>query len=394
MYLCRLCLNKSELCFSLFSGNILDKIESLTSIKITKSDKLPQTCCETCMANVYSSYNFQQTVIEANNRLRKLPLADLEILEDTNAIQENSIKQEIYVKQEEQVSSDECSYTEVHLDDSQDVKSNTSRASSSLEISDLVMLDYKNDECEGSTNYTTELTLENCEEIICKLSDSAIGKSTKILQEPRRNTEELECLDCCIKFSSKRLLQLHMAKHKVDRCPFCNIVMRRDNLKKHIQIHSDSPEICEVCGKIAKNKESLRGHINYSHKKKAKIKCNECEKEFKSAHHYNTHVRNVHLGIRNHQCDICGKKFFSNYDLKKHISMTHKKARPYQCSYCGKCFSSPYARKTHIRQHTLETPYHCDICTAGFRQKVSLLTHIKSKHTIDKVEKEEIESID
>ncbi|KAB0796135.1 hypothetical protein PPYR_07517 [Photinus pyralis] len=361
MQLCRLCLKNSELCVSLFTGGILNKIESLTSIKIAKGDNLPQTCCESCAANVYSSYKFQQTIIKANETLLSLTSDNLQFLVDTEGLQ---MKQEI---------KEEASSGEERFDD--DLNSNSSRASSTLEISDLVMLDYKKDESEDNTKDI----LENCDEIIYDLDDSQVG-------EVSSESEDFECLQCGAKFSSKKSLQQHMAKHKVDSCPFCQVVMRRDNLKKHIQIHTDSPEVCEICGKLAKNKESLRGHMNYAHKKKAKIKCKECGKEFKSTHHYNTHFRNVHLGIRNHQCDICGKKFFSNYDLNKHITMTHKKARPYECSYCGKGFSSPYARKTHIRQHTLETPYHCDICTAGFRQKVSLLTHIRSKHSTMKKE--------
>ncbi|KAF5275553.1 hypothetical protein FQR65_LT04156 [Abscondita terminalis] len=374
LYLCRLCLKKSPFTFSLFTGNISEKIESLASIKIVKGDKLPQTCCESCMANVYSAYKFQQCIIQSNNTL-------LEQYE----IKPGEIKvEEVYIALEEEEEEN------VDLIDNYDsIDSYHPNDNNASEITDVVMLEEKDN------GY--ELKFEN--EQVNEVSDSASSndkvEEKKVVEDIGKKNDDksaMDCTECGLNFTSKKLFQQHRAKHRVDNCPFCFVVMRRDNLKKHMQIHVESPEVCEICGKVAKNKESLRGHINYLHKKKAKTKCDYCEKEFKSTHHYNTHVRNVHLGIRNHQCHICGKKFFANHDLNKHINMTHKRARPYICPYCKKGFSSLYARKTHIRQHTHETPYMCEICDSGFRQKVSLVTHMKSKHP-DEFELDEAETI-
>ncbi|KAK4886260.1 hypothetical protein RN001_002531 [Aquatica leii] len=386
LYLCRLCLKETKSCISLYDDNILVKIESLTSIKIRKDDSFPQICCESCMTSLYSAYQFQQCIIQADKTLRDLYNA-----------KPGEIKiEEVYVAEEDDEDIDT-------IDDYNNIESLPSitgndNSTSSLEITDVVMLEDKDNVYEF--NYLSDDSQNDMSKVFKtpKLEDDLVDNlENENSREHSESKSSLECLDCGLKFKSKKLQQQHMAKHRVDSCPFCFVVMRRDNLKKHIQIHVESPEVCDICGKVAKNKESLRGHINYLHKKKAKTKCDYCEKEFKSNHHYNTHVRNVHLGIRNHQCHICGKKFFANHDLNKHINMTHKRARPYICPYCEKGFCSLYARKTHIRQHTHETPYRCEICSSGFRQKVSLITHMRSKHPdgkhVNKIE-EEVEMLE
>ncbi|XP_018326728.1 zinc finger protein 69 homolog [Agrilus planipennis] len=193
-----------------------------------------------------------------------------------------------------------------------------------------------------------------------------------------------KCEVCVETFDDDYAYKLHMKKHQSKTCDLCNVTIRADNFKKHMDnVHKDEPAVCEVCGKVAKNKESLRGHMYYIHLNRKTFQCEHCNKYFQSKHGYLHHLKKTHLGIRNQQCDICGKKFYSNYDLKKHINMTHKGSRPHICPYCSKGFSSTNARKVHMRQHTLETPYKCEECGGGFRQKVSLKTHMKSKHNLD-----------
>lgn len=106
----------------------------------------------------------------------------------------------------------------------------------------------------------------------------------------------LKCNDCELEFNSKRTFLRHVMKHKIEKCPFCSVTMRKDNLKRHMEIHADCPEICDICGKKAKNKESLRGHINYHHKNKELIQCESCGKEFKCKARCTSHFKKVHLG--------------------------------------------------------------------------------------------------
>lgn len=193
----------------------------------------------------------------------------------------------------------------------------------------------------------------------------------------------LQCEQCKVVCESKRLLSAHMMKHKFTVCPICSSSIRSDNFKRHYEMHSAGAEICEICGKTAKNKESLRGHMFHQHRENAPTyKCDHCGRLFNHRYKYTMHIKKTHTGERDHQCEVCGKKFFTAFDTKKHVDMTHLRQRPHVCSYCLKGFSSRYALKTHVRQHTQETPYRCDYCALGFRQKVSLKTHLKSKHGV------------
>ncbi|XP_050506762.1 zinc finger protein 567-like isoform X2 [Diabrotica virgifera virgifera] len=192
------------------------------------------------------------------------------------------------------------------------------------------------------------------------------------------------CKICNLTFSDKPAYYLHNLKHIKGKCHICGRVMRRDNLKKHIMMHTAGPSVCSTCGATCKNIESLRGHIFNYHKHTAQqYVCEECGRSFRRKHIFLLHKKKVHGGVRNFKCSTCGKTFFTNTDLLKHIRMTHEKLRPHVCEYCGSGFSSKYALKTHTRQHTDEKPFVCQHCFEGFRQRVSLRSHLKSRHGIE-----------
>ncbi|KAF2894633.1 hypothetical protein ILUMI_11531 [Ignelater luminosus] len=377
-HICRLCLQYCEFKFSLFTGSIIHQIESLTSIKVTEDDRLPKSCCESCVANIYISYKFQQCIIESDRKLQEeLALSEIDIIEETK--QSPQLFEIMYLEDNSQTGNqDSLKLIEPKCED---VKDNLIESDGNS---------CGNDNTFMNNNEDNDCNKKNVSDEEIGITDSQKNDELKLQNEflkkyaayRKKRDVILKCSDCEVEFNSKRPFLRHMMKHKIEKCPFCSVTMRKDNLKRHMEIHADSPEICDICGKKAKNKESLRGHINYHHKNKALIQCESCGKEFKCKAQCTAHIKKVHLGIRNHQCDVCGKHFFGNYDLNKHINMTHKGARPYACQYCKKAFSSPYARKVHTRQHTNETPYRCEICVAGFPQKVSLITHLKSKHSV------------
>lgn len=95
------------------------------------------------------------------------------------------------------------------------------------------------------------------------------------------------CSDCNVIFSTSTELWKHKRKNHVKPgvCNICGVIVRADNLKKHVRIHFQDTVSCKVCNKKYKNAESLRSHLLIH--KGLEFKCNICSKvsAVKSEHH-------------------------------------------------------------------------------------------------------------
>lgn len=95
------------------------------------------------------------------------------------------------------------------------------------------------------------------------------------------------CLECNITFTSGTELWKHKRKNHVKPgiCNICGVVVRADNLKKHVRIHFQGTVACKICNKKYKNSESLRSHLLIH--KGLEFKCDICGKvsSVKSEHH-------------------------------------------------------------------------------------------------------------
>lgn len=187
-----------------------------------------------------------------------------------------------------------------------------------------------------------------------------------------------KCNICDETFASKYKLSQHKRKVHVQSgmCNVCGMLIRNDNLKRHVAVHLAGPAECNECGKVLKNFESLRTHKKI-HKGDI-FTCEICGKIFKIKSDYSRHFRShANPELRKKKCNVCGK---SVRGMKRHM-YSHTGDKPYGCKYCTKTFTSSNALKVHTRRHTNEKPYICHLCSMGFPQKVSLTNHIKSKHT-------------
>lgn len=95
------------------------------------------------------------------------------------------------------------------------------------------------------------------------------------------------CSDCNVVFPSSADLWKHKRKNHVKPgiCNICGVVVRADNLKKHVRIHYQDSVSCKICNKKYKNAESLRSHLLIH--KGLEFKCDICGKvsAVKSEHH-------------------------------------------------------------------------------------------------------------
>ncbi|XP_050506735.1 zinc finger protein 221-like isoform X6 [Diabrotica virgifera virgifera] len=216
------------------------------------------------------------------------------------------------------------------------------------------------------------------------------NQPNEIKQKKRRRkrieSTDFTCETCNLSFSDRKSFTMHKRIQEKSKCDICGRLIKPDNMKNHVLIHTASigPSVCSVCGVTYKNFNCLRAHFFHYHKHTAnQYICEECGKSFRMKYTFLLHKKKVHMGIKNCKCSTCGKAFFANSKLLSHIRMTHEKLRPHVCEYCGTGFFSRYALRTHERQHTDEKPFVCQHCSEGFRQRVSLRSHLKSKHGIE-----------
>lgn len=125
--------------------------------------------------------------------------------------------------------------------------------------------------------------------------------TTNMEQVSTREKQQLECSlncnKCNIKFENYKAFHNHILKHKFTKCHLCGASIRSDNFRRHYEMHTAPTEVCEICGKTAKNKESLRGHMFCQHKENPVLyKCDECNREFKQRYKYTLHIRKAHTG--------------------------------------------------------------------------------------------------
>ncbi|KAK9870265.1 hypothetical protein WA026_006353 [Henosepilachna vigintioctopunctata] len=419
---CRLCLRKTETCINLFEGNFKQMILELTALKISADDGYPKIACINCIDEVQKACTTRNRILDchialqdmddinSNNSCQDSALKSLEIvsldefsddLTDVDGINERVLSpglEEILSNYDDFEDEDRLQGFDVKTEmmtDSNDI----TYESSNLEDSNL--------ECNNEENIvkTVSLKMKENGETQSKMPQSHSQFGRSMLQamkgvfsvnENRKNSnmnlriakKKPFCEHCNLEFEDKSSAYLHKLKHKKSKCKICGILIRSDNMGKHLDTHTSGPRVCDLCGITCKNVESLRGHIFYMHRQTAdQYKCDQCDKSFRMKYKLDLHKKKEHIGIRGHICSTCKKGFFTLRDMNHHIKMTHLKLRPHVCPHCERGFSSKYALKTHVRQHTNETPYKCYICAEGFRQNISLRTHLKSKHNILEVKK-------
>ncbi|CAL8128443.1 unnamed protein product [Orchesella dallaii] len=221
---------------------------------------------------------------------------------------------------------------------------------------------------------------KDAEEIVCE----ACGKSFKtksylrehiITMHPDLVSRERlhQCSHCLIRFHRKRHRDIHVNKcesnpnhvkiprpkskttrqkkalPKVTPCDVCGKPVKgsKDNMRRHLQTHEQTPIQCQVCGLVIE-KSSFRKHMRTHKTLKPSVKLMDIKEERSSARKPKSKAKAKKVLSDPTQkesfiCEICGKEFKFKGILTVHLTRHHgivSTADRKQCHICGNSYTS------------------------------------------------------
>lgn len=195
------------------------------------------------------------------------------------------------------------------------------------------------------------------------------------------------CNICGKLFRNKSRLNDHLEIHD-DRnkhhCEICDTPVKTVfALRRHKFFHSVNGQECPDCGETY-NFSSIRGFYAHrdSHKPTTKTKwiCDECGQCCKTLPILREHKKR-HSGV-SYICELCKKSFTSKAGLVKHINNIHVGKR-HICHVCGKELTTSATLKEHMTIHTGDRTHACEVCGKKYFRLGLLKAHMVA-HMADK----------
>ncbi|KAJ0184274.1 hypothetical protein K1T71_000697 [Dendrolimus kikuchii] len=168
----------------------------------------------------------------------------------------------------------------------------------------------------------------------------------------RFHREGFQCDHCKKRFVNRTTLATHLRLHEGplprEECPICHKMVRKIQLKYHIQRHQNKGRYeCVECKKIFSHLATYQAHFKYSRAHATdqifKFPCPMCNKGYQTKEQMQDHFNYQHLGKTAYKCPLCEKPIASRKNVERHMMRVHgerkEKPRNHVCQSCGNAFT-------------------------------------------------------
>uniref|UniRef100_A0A182MSA6 Protein krueppel n=1 Tax=Anopheles culicifacies TaxID=139723 RepID=A0A182MSA6_9DIPT len=210
-------------------------------------------------------------------------------------------------------------------------------------------------------------------------------------QEQEGKFDDLRCYICDIKEENEDLLEQHLDLHSTMLpydCKSCHAegvsirtIKTVSSLHNHFRSHL-YPYWCDICGKRYLRKMQLKKHKE-NHTNSLFV-CDECGRGFTHKKTWQNHIkRHKALRAEMYKCSTCDKAFGNKARLDRHMRL-HTGDRPFECKYCDKRYYDRHQLQCHTEKHFREVDCACEYCGETFAGTKKLEAHKVAKHLTGK----------
>lgn len=204
-----------------------------------------------------------------------------------------------------------------------------------------------------------------------------------LLTEHKRYVHSLDngfrCKKCGRRYPSRYYLSKHMKLHDLNRDLDENMAER----KPYVRNHPHQPKshfICDLCGTVLKQYDSLKEHMISKHSSKDSFECMICNRFYPNRYYLQKHTKRHKSNKDTYDANLDENLMERNRYIKVH---PHRPTSNFTCDICQKVVSSYYSMKKHMRsRHTekFKIKHPCPICSRIFASEQRLSKHMGLRH--------------